>query len=121
VSCLRDSARIAREQNPQPMLAFSAAANYRDLNAFVLAEFERGRLRERVLAGLQRARRQGRRLGRPQALFQIAFRRSMRVPVDRATPETERRFVDAEALAPASDEGGVTRRRAPSSSDVPVS
>ena len=31
-----------------------------------LAEFERGRIRERVLAGLQRARRQGTRLGRPR-------------------------------------------------------
>ena len=30
-----------------------------------LAEFERERIRERVLAGLQRARAQGRRLGRP--------------------------------------------------------
>jgi len=32
-----------------------------------LAEFERERIRERVLAGLQRARMQGRKLGRPQA------------------------------------------------------
>ena len=31
-----------------------------------LAEFERGRLRERVLAGLQRARTQGVKLGRPR-------------------------------------------------------
>ena len=31
-----------------------------------LAEFERERIRERVLAGLQRARMQGRRLGRPR-------------------------------------------------------
>jgi len=31
-----------------------------------IAEFERERLRERVLAGLQRARAQGRRLGRPK-------------------------------------------------------
>jgi DNA invertase Pin-like site-specific DNA recombinase len=30
-----------------------------------IAEFERGRLRERVMAGLDRARREGRRLGRP--------------------------------------------------------
>lgn len=37
-----------------------------------LAEFERGRLRERVLAGLQRARMQGKRLGRPKALVPIA-------------------------------------------------
>jgi DNA invertase Pin-like site-specific DNA recombinase len=32
-----------------------------------LAEFERERIRERVLAGLQRARAQGKRLGRPRA------------------------------------------------------
>ena len=38
-----------------------------------ISEFERGRLRERVLAGLQRARTQGKRLGRPRA----------RVPADR--------------------------------------
>ena len=31
-----------------------------------LAEFERERIRERVLAGLQRARAQGKRLGRPR-------------------------------------------------------
>jgi putative DNA-invertase from lambdoid prophage Rac len=38
-----------------------------------IAEFERERIRERVLAGLQRARTQGKRLGRPQA----------RVPIER--------------------------------------
>jgi DNA invertase Pin-like site-specific DNA recombinase len=32
----------------------------------MIAEFERARLRERVLAGLARARREGRRLGRPR-------------------------------------------------------
>jgi DNA invertase Pin-like site-specific DNA recombinase len=32
-----------------------------------IAEFERERVRERVLAGLQRARTQGRQLGRPRA------------------------------------------------------
>jgi len=31
-----------------------------------IAEFERERIRERVLAGLQRARAQGKQLGRPQ-------------------------------------------------------
>lgn len=31
-----------------------------------IAEFERGRIRERVMAGLQRARAQGKRLGRPR-------------------------------------------------------
>ena len=38
-----------------------------------IAEFERGRLRERVLAGLQRARTEGRTLGRPRR----------RIPTDR--------------------------------------
>ena len=33
-----------------------------------IAEFERERIRERVLAGLQRARRQGKRLGRPKLI-----------------------------------------------------
>ena len=37
-----------------------------------IAEFERERIRERILAGLERARRDGKRLGRPKA----------RVPVD---------------------------------------
>ena len=36
-----------------------------------IAEFERERIRERVLAGLQRARLQGRRLGRPRVLVPI--------------------------------------------------
>lgn len=34
-----------------------------------LAEFERGRIRERVMAGLQRARAQGKRLGRPRKVL----------------------------------------------------
>jgi DNA invertase Pin-like site-specific DNA recombinase len=37
-----------------------------------IAEFERERIRERVMAGLQRARAQGTRLGRPRALIPIA-------------------------------------------------
>jgi putative DNA-invertase from lambdoid prophage Rac len=36
-----------------------------------IAEFERERIRERVLAGLQRVRAQGKRLGRPRALIPI--------------------------------------------------
>src|SRR3989454_2957421 len=36
-----------------------------------IAEFERERIRERVLAGLQRARTQGKRLGRPRAVVPI--------------------------------------------------
>ena len=34
-----------------------------------IAEFERERIRERVMAGLQRARGQGRKLGRPRRLL----------------------------------------------------
>ena len=44
------------------------------MNAGILgaiAEFERERIRERVLAGLQRARAQGRKLGRPMARLPI--------------------------------------------------
>lgn len=36
-----------------------------------IAEFERERIRERVLAGLQRARAQGKRLGRPRASIPV--------------------------------------------------
>jgi DNA invertase Pin-like site-specific DNA recombinase len=36
-----------------------------------IAEFERERIRERVLAGLQRAKTQGKRLGRPRAIVPI--------------------------------------------------
>jgi DNA invertase Pin-like site-specific DNA recombinase len=47
-----------------------------------IAEFERERIRERVLAGLQRARAQGRRLGRPHARPPIeALRRVAGLPV----------------------------------------
>ena len=37
-----------------------------------IAEFERERIRERVLAGLTRARAQGRKLGLPRAVVPIA-------------------------------------------------
>ena len=46
----------------------------------VFAEFERSMIRERVKAGLERARSQGKRLGRP-----------------RVSPETERAIMDARA------------------------
>ena len=36
-----------------------------------IAEFERERIRERVMAGLQRARSQGKRLGRPKAVVPV--------------------------------------------------
>ena len=44
-----------------------------------LAEFERERIRERVLAGLQRARAQGKRLGRPQTPISHEMLRSTSV------------------------------------------
>lgn len=37
-----------------------------------IAEFERGRIRERIMAGLARARAQGRRLGRPKGEVPLA-------------------------------------------------
>jgi DNA invertase Pin-like site-specific DNA recombinase len=43
-----------------------------------IAEFERERIRERVLAGLQRARTEGKRLGRPRAMIPIARVQSVR-------------------------------------------
>jgi putative DNA-invertase from lambdoid prophage Rac len=36
-----------------------------------ISQFERERIRERVLAGLQRARTQGKRLGRPHAVIPV--------------------------------------------------
>jgi putative DNA-invertase from lambdoid prophage Rac len=37
-----------------------------------IAEFERDRIRERVVAGLQRAKAQGKRLGRPKSNLPVA-------------------------------------------------
>ena len=42
-----------------------------------IAEFERERIRERVLASLQRARTQGKRLGRPFAVIPVERLREM--------------------------------------------
>jgi DNA invertase Pin-like site-specific DNA recombinase len=48
-----------------------------------IAEFERERIRERVLAGLQRARSQGKRLGRPKASVPIErLQRVRELPVN---------------------------------------
>jgi DNA invertase Pin-like site-specific DNA recombinase len=58
-----------------------------------IAEFERDRIRERVLAGLQRARAQGKRLGRPKA----------RVPIERL------QSVDGLSLDAAAKALGVSR------------
>jgi DNA invertase Pin-like site-specific DNA recombinase len=50
-----------------------------------LAEFERERIRERVVAGLQRARMQGTRLGRPRALVPLERVQSVSgLPIDEA-------------------------------------
>jgi len=50
-----------------------------------LAEFERGRIRERVMAGLHRAKAQGRRLGRPEANVPVDRVQHVRhLPVDEA-------------------------------------
>ena len=52
-----------------------------------LAEFERGRIRERVMAGLQRARTQGKVLGRPKGA----------IPLDRLATVAELSLTDAAA------------------------
>lgn len=64
-----------------------------------IAEFERGRIRERVVAGLQRARTQGRRpLGRPRVLVPIErLQRVSSLPVGEAELVIGRRF-DTQAL-----------------------
>lgn len=50
-----------------------------------IAEFERERIRERVLAGLQRARTQGKRLGRPRVSVPIErLQRVASLPADQA-------------------------------------
>lgn len=50
-----------------------------------IAEFERERIRERVLAGLQRARSQGRRLGRPPSRIPVERLQSVtRMPIQQA-------------------------------------
>lgn len=50
-----------------------------------IAEFERGRIVERVKAGLQRARAQGKRLGRPRALVPTErLQRVASLPLDEA-------------------------------------
>jgi DNA invertase Pin-like site-specific DNA recombinase len=50
-----------------------------------LAEFERGRIRERVLAGLHRAKAQGRRLGRPTTVVPVDRVQAVRhLPVEEA-------------------------------------
>jgi DNA invertase Pin-like site-specific DNA recombinase len=55
-----------------------------------LAEFERGRLRERVHAGLDRARREGIRLGRPPAALTVAdVERTMAMSVRAAAAELQ--------------------------------
>jgi DNA invertase Pin-like site-specific DNA recombinase len=50
-----------------------------------ISEFERERIRERVMAGLQRAKAQGRRLGRPRSAVPVARVQDVRhLPIDEA-------------------------------------
>ena len=50
-----------------------------------ISEFERERIRERVMAGLQRAKAQGRRLGRPKAAVPLDRVQEVRnLPIDEA-------------------------------------
>lgn len=50
-----------------------------------IAEFERERIRERVMAGLRRAKAQGRRLGRPKAVVPVDRVQDVRnLPIDEA-------------------------------------
>lgn len=50
-----------------------------------ISEFERERIRERVIAGLQRAKAQGRRLGRPRAAVPVDRVQDVRnLPIDEA-------------------------------------
>lgn len=62
-----------------------------------LSEFERGRIRERVLAGLQRARAQGQRLGRP---------------VRQLPPEVRQMAMDGRGISEAARLLGVSRATA---------
>ena len=72
-----------------------------------IAEFERERIRERVLAGLQRARTQGKRLGRPRAIVSAerlqrvdglsAHVAAVRLGVSRSTVKRWRRQVQQSA------------------------
>jgi DNA invertase Pin-like site-specific DNA recombinase len=49
------------------------------------AEFERARIRERIMAGLHRAKAQGRRLGRPTAVVPVdRVQHVSHLPVDQA-------------------------------------
>jgi DNA invertase Pin-like site-specific DNA recombinase len=67
-----------------------------------IAEFERERIRERVMAGLGRARAQGRRLGRPRARVPIERVQGVAgLPIAAAARATRGIAVNVEALAPA--------------------
>jgi DNA invertase Pin-like site-specific DNA recombinase len=70
-----------------------------------IAEFERARIAERVTAGLARARRQGRRLGRPEKFVPEAILASVRgLPVREAakrlgvSPATAHRWLSQKSL-----------------------
>lgn len=71
-----------------------------------LAEFERARIAERVMAGLARARKQGRRLGRPEKVVPEAILTPVRgLPVREAakrlgvSPATAHRWLSQKSLS----------------------
>ena len=65
-----------------------------------LSQFERERLRERTVAGLERARAQGKRLGRPSEPVPVGKLESVKGHLSaRGRPTPGRRQIDASALA----------------------
>jgi len=68
-----------------------------------IAEFERERIRERVMAGLQRARTQGRRLGRPRPAFRSNGSKGRGADPRRRRHAAWGLPVDSQAMAPATE------------------
>ena len=69
-----------------------------------IAEFERGRIQERVMAGLARARAQGKRLGRPKAASPDRQADRREVDVERRSGQGARRVAgDDQTLAGGSE------------------
>ena len=76
-----------------------------------IAEFERGRVIERVRAGLQRARAQGRQLGRPRAIpLPVAVRVTVREAASLwgVSPATAARRINAGHVPPAGEPAETT-------------
>ncbi len=86
-----------------------------------LAEFELEMIRERVKAGMDRARRQGKQIGRPKVTERKGFNRRFNEVLDRLTARdisrrkaaqelgigyaTLKRLLDAQACKPAGETG----------------